>query len=94
MVVVDSSTSAEDINRSLVFFRVFQLSKDGYTDTWPKVREGEWIITMVASDYRSYDFIQKNVKDVLRGKGIIKKAFKVEVKKGEEWKSVAVLGIN
>ncbi|GLJ33351.1 hypothetical protein SUGI_0670920 [Cryptomeria japonica] len=55
-----------------------------------KVREGEWIITMVGCDYWNC-FHFKRIEHVLRRYRILKKGFRVEVMKGEEWKIVRVL---
>ncbi|GLJ33675.1 hypothetical protein SUGI_0676760 [Cryptomeria japonica] len=76
VVGVDSSTSAEEINES------FQFSHG----IWPRVREGEWMITMVR-----YNINFENVEHVLGNKGVIKKGFRVEVKESEEWKSLIAL---
>ncbi|GLJ57083.1 hypothetical protein SUGI_1293690 [Cryptomeria japonica] len=80
VVVVDSHTSVEDINASLD------------PNYGLKVREGEWIITMVASaNLTCYCCNYKEISNALRRHGIMKKGFRLEVKKGEEGKSLSVL---
>ncbi|GLJ33348.1 hypothetical protein SUGI_0670880 [Cryptomeria japonica] len=86
VVVVDSSTWVEDINQSLI---CDDYGSGNYSDCiW--VREGEWIITIVVYDDKRYSYLQKS-EHVLLGSGILRKAFRVELKKGEEWKGVAVV---
>ncbi|GLJ33674.1 hypothetical protein SUGI_0676750 [Cryptomeria japonica] len=48
---------------------------------WFTLHPGEWIITMVANDERIYDLYYRIVEDFLSRKGIIKKGFRLEVKK-------------
>ncbi|XP_057817412.2 disease resistance protein Roq1-like isoform X1 [Cryptomeria japonica] len=86
LVVVDGSTPLEDINESL---------PDG-PSLYAKrleVRQGEWIITMVARyGYTSHCYHHyMKIDEVLRRFGIMKKRFVIEVKKDEEWKGVQVL---
>ncbi|GLJ08734.1 hypothetical protein SUGI_0094870 [Cryptomeria japonica] len=79
VVVVDSSTSVEDINISL-------------PDFYGLKGEGEWIITMVTGhDWRHSYYMTARIADFFTSKGVMKKGFRVEVKKGEEWKSVGLL---
>ncbi|GLJ08719.1 hypothetical protein SUGI_0094350 [Cryptomeria japonica] len=78
VVVVDSSTLAEDINKSP---RVCNFN----------VRQGEWIITTVTHDHLNYYNSLTITEEFLKGHGIMKKGFRVEVKKGEEWKGMGVL---
>ncbi|GLJ33699.1 hypothetical protein SUGI_0677400 [Cryptomeria japonica] len=78
VVAVDrSSSSLEDINQSLESYSI-------------KVREGGWIITMIACD-RSLSSYCKKISDVLTRYGVMKKGFRVELKKDEESKSLKVL---
>ncbi|GLJ57081.1 hypothetical protein SUGI_1293520 [Cryptomeria japonica] len=80
VVEVDSFTSVNDINQALPQ-NAFRL----------EVREGGWIITMVESDDWGHSSYCKKVSDVLRRYGVMKKGFRVELKKYEESKSLEVL---
>ncbi|GLJ51686.1 hypothetical protein SUGI_1098410 [Cryptomeria japonica] len=80
VIVVDSSTWVADINENLCIYK-----GSGIT-----VREGEWIITMVACDYLSYRYYMR-IAHVLSRYGIMKKGYSVEVKKDEQWKTVGML---
>ncbi|GLJ33322.1 hypothetical protein SUGI_0670360 [Cryptomeria japonica] len=77
LVIVDSCTPVESINESLSEYLLY-------------IREGEWIITMVACDDERYSFLQE-IEDVLRWYRVMKKGLRIDLKKEEEWKSVHVL---
>ncbi|XP_059077352.1 disease resistance protein Roq1 [Cryptomeria japonica] len=86
LVVVDSSTSVEDINESIP-------PGPSYYDSKLQVRPGEWMITMV-EPYGCWSYYYQYymaIKHVLKRFGILKKGFLIEVKKDEEWKGVQVL---
>ncbi|GLJ33347.1 hypothetical protein SUGI_0670860 [Cryptomeria japonica] len=77
VVVVKIGTLVENTNRLLGYYSI-------------QVREGQWILTLAARDYRSFlDLLR--IEYVLRHHRIMKAAFRVERKEGQEWKAVDAL---
>ncbi|GLJ43801.1 hypothetical protein SUGI_0911860 [Cryptomeria japonica] len=78
VVLMDTSTSIENINTSLPACAF-------------KVCKGEWIITLLVN-YGDSCLFRDEIDDLLRWCTIMK-GFRVELKKGEEWKSLDVINI-